>query len=133
MASGRPRRSRKHTDSSTPVCQHGAGLVARYACRFGITLLPVMVAAEDLRRGSLVAILPQYQRDLTGMYAVYPNRRQLSLAVSALIEYVAEKVKHGACDGTHGEMRFAVPEVQEQQELQESQEQGGAPQPQTAA
>jgi hypothetical protein len=42
---------------------------------------------------------------------VYPNRRQLSLAVSALIEFVAEKVKHGACNSGGG-MEFAVPEAQ---------------------
>src|SRR5450830_1575741 len=87
------------------------GLLRATRAGLGIALLPVMVAAEDLRRGSLVSILPQYQRDLSAMYAVYPNRRQLSLAVSALIDFVAEKVKHGACNGNHG-MAFAVPEQQ---------------------
>ncbi|MFL9880633.1 LysR family transcriptional regulator [Herbaspirillum rhizosphaerae] len=106
------------------------GLLRATRAGLGIALLPTMVAAEDLRRGSLVAILPQYQRDLSGMYAVYPNRRQLSLAVSALIEYVAEKVKHGACDGTHREMRFAVPEAQEVLGVQEPEK---APQTQKAA
>jgi DNA-binding transcriptional LysR family regulator len=87
------------------------GLLRAARAGLGIALLPVMVAAEDLRRGTLVSILPQYQRDISGMYAVYPNRRQLSLAVSALIEFVAEKVKHGACNSGGG-MEFAVPEAQ---------------------
>lgn len=68
----------------------------------GIALLPVMIAAEDLRQGRLISVLPEYQRDLSGFYAVYPHRRQLSPAVSAMIEFVADKVRGGACEGHDG-------------------------------
>lgn len=90
------------------------GLLRAVRAGLGIAFLPMLVAAEDLRRGSLVTILPQYQRDLGAMYAVYPHRRQLSPAVSALIEFVADKVRHGACSGSHG-MEFAVPGAQKEQ------------------
>jgi DNA-binding transcriptional LysR family regulator len=65
----------------------------------GVALLPSLLAAEDLRKGSLIHVLPSYQRDLTALYAVYPHRRQLAPAVSAMIAFVAGKVEHGACDG----------------------------------
>ncbi|WP_034294756.1 LysR family transcriptional regulator [Herbaspirillum sp. RV1423] len=78
------------------------GLLRATRAGLGIALLPTMIAAEDLRRGTLVSVLPHYQRDLSGFYAVYPNRRQLSLAVSALIEFVAKKVAGGACEGSYG-------------------------------
>lgn len=42
----------------------------------GIALLPSTIAAEDLRCGTLVSILPDYVRDVSGFYAVYPHRRQ---------------------------------------------------------
>ncbi|MFJ3044980.1 LysR family transcriptional regulator [Herbaspirillum chlorophenolicum] len=65
----------------------------------GIALLPTMlVAAEDLRNGTLVHILPDYQSDVMGLYAVYAHRRQLPTAVSALIEFFADKLVRGIAD-----------------------------------
>ncbi|WDZ98105.1 LysR family transcriptional regulator [Herbaspirillum sp. WKF16] len=64
----------------------------------GIALLPTMLASEDLRNGTLVHILPDYQRDSTGLYAVYVHRRQLPAAVSALIEFFADKLERGIAD-----------------------------------
>ena len=64
----------------------------------GIALLPTMLVSEDLRRGSLVHILPDYQRDAMGFYAVYVHRRQLPAAVSAFIDYLADKMERGIAD-----------------------------------
>jgi DNA-binding transcriptional LysR family regulator len=64
----------------------------------GIALLPTMLASEDLRNGSLINILPDYQRDTMGFYAVYVHRRQLPSAVSALIEFFADKLERGIAD-----------------------------------
>lgn len=64
----------------------------------GIALLPTMLASEDLRNGTLVNILPDYQRDTMGFYAVYVHRRQLPSAVSALIEFFADKLERGIAD-----------------------------------
>lgn len=64
----------------------------------GIALLPTMLASEDLRNGTLVHILPDYQRDAMGFYAVYVHRRQLPSAVTALIEFFADKLQRGIAD-----------------------------------
>ncbi|MBO9535749.1 LysR family transcriptional regulator [Herbaspirillum sp.] len=64
----------------------------------GIALLPTMLASEDLRNGTLMHILPDYQRDPMGLYAVYVHRRQLPTAVSALIEFFADKLERGIAD-----------------------------------
>ncbi|KAF1045967.1 MAG: HTH-type transcriptional regulator DmlR [Herbaspirillum frisingense] len=64
----------------------------------GIALLPTMLASEDLRNGTLVHILPDYQRDAMGLYAVYVHRRQLPSAVSALIDFFADKLERGIAD-----------------------------------
>lgn len=64
----------------------------------GIALLPTMLCSEDLRHGSLVHILPDYQRDAMGLYAVYVHRRQLSSAVSALIDFYVDKLERGIAD-----------------------------------
>jgi len=56
-----------------------------------------MVVGGDWRMATLVMVLPEYRSDVSGMYAVYPHRRQLPLAVSALIDFVATKVEAGAC------------------------------------
>ncbi|NUU00105.1 LysR family transcriptional regulator [Herbaspirillum robiniae] len=64
----------------------------------GIALLPTMLASEDLRNGTLVHILPDYQRDSMGLYAVYVHRRQLPSAVKALIDFFADKLERGIAD-----------------------------------
>jgi DNA-binding transcriptional LysR family regulator len=80
------------------------GLLRATRAGLGVALLPMIIAAEDLRHGSLVAILPQYLRDLSGFYAVYPNRRQLPLAVSALIDFVERQLQNTPCTGNHGHL-----------------------------
>jgi len=80
------------------------GLLRASRAGLGVALLPMIVAAEDLRRGSLALVLPQYLRDLSGFYAVYPHRRQLSLAVSVLIDFVEKKLQNTPCTSSHAGM-----------------------------
>ena len=46
---------------------------------------------EDLRRGDLEEILPQYRSVELGIYAVYPSRKHLAPKVRALINFLAER------------------------------------------
>jgi DNA-binding transcriptional LysR family regulator len=87
------------------------GLLRATRAGLGVALLPMMIASEDLRRGTLVTVLPQYQRDLSGFYAIYPNRRQLSLAVSALIGFVEQQLKNTPCTGNHDPLQPAAQEA----------------------
>jgi DNA-binding transcriptional LysR family regulator len=58
----------------------------------GISLLPSTMTRRDLRAGLLVPVLPQFHRQGHGVNLVYPSRRHLSLAVSAFIDLVVEKL-----------------------------------------
>jgi DNA-binding transcriptional LysR family regulator len=48
------------------------------------------MVAEDLRRGALVEILPEYQSVELGIYAVYPTRKHLAPKVRMLINFLVE-------------------------------------------
>lgn len=69
----------------------------------GIGLLPDVLVDEDLASGRLVRVLPEYRQVGGGFYAVYPSRRQLSRAVSALIDFVdklmSSQIKTGCRSG----------------------------------
>lgn len=82
-----------------PMCINTAqGQLRAARAGLGIALLPTMLASEDLRSGALVQILPDYQRDAMGLYAVYAHRRQLPAAVTALIAFYIDKLERGIAD-----------------------------------
>lgn len=56
----------------------------------GVILQPSFMLYEDLRRGTLVEILPHYHSVELGIYAVYPSRKQLAAKVRALVDYLSE-------------------------------------------
>ncbi len=60
----------------------------------GISLQPSFMIAEDIRRGDLVEILPEYKSVELGVYAVYPSRKHLPAKVRAFINFLAEKFSH---------------------------------------
>jgi DNA-binding transcriptional LysR family regulator len=57
----------------------------------GISLQPSFMIAEDMRRGDLVEILPEYKSVELGIYAVYPSRKHLPPKVRVFINFLAEK------------------------------------------
>ncbi len=54
----------------------------------GIALHSVWHVAEDLRRGRLRQVLPQYALAETGIYAVMPQRRLVPPRVRAFVEFM---------------------------------------------
>jgi DNA-binding transcriptional LysR family regulator len=58
----------------------------------GIAFLPLTLAQQGLADGSLLRVLPEFGYDVGGFYAVSPSRRLRSPAVSALIDFVAERL-----------------------------------------
>ena len=58
----------------------------------GLILLPTDVVGSDLRRGSLVSVLEDYQASPismdTGIYALYPSNRHMSPKVRAFVDYI---------------------------------------------
>ncbi|WP_413196624.1 LysR family transcriptional regulator [Pararobbsia alpina] len=62
----------------------------------GIILQPDFLVAEPLRRGELVALLPDYRAPEIGIHAVYASRKQLPLKVRRLIDFLVESFRRPA-------------------------------------
>jgi len=62
----------------------------------GIVVLPTFIVGEDLLAGRLIEILPDWQAEERGIYAVYPTRQHLSGKVRALIDFLAEAFKNAS-------------------------------------
>ncbi len=59
----------------------------------GISMGPTQSTASALIRGSLVRVLPQYEFERTGIYALYPSRKQLPSKVRAAIDFLSESFR----------------------------------------
>ncbi|MGH8445801.1 MAG: LysR family transcriptional regulator [Solimonas sp.] len=57
----------------------------------GVVMQPTFVVAGLLREGRLVALLPGEKPKLMHLYAVYSSRRQMSPALRALLDFLAER------------------------------------------
>lgn len=57
----------------------------------GIARLSTYLVNEDIRTGRLVRILPDYMDESSDIVAVYPQRRNLSPNVRALIDFMVER------------------------------------------
>ncbi|HEY6641684.1 LysR family transcriptional regulator [Povalibacter sp.] len=72
--------------------QTNNGLVNRAACvsGAGIVMLPTFYVGEQLRSGELVPLLCKFRPIDIAIYAVYPERRNLSPKVRAFVDFLAE-------------------------------------------
>lgn len=59
----------------------------------GIAWVPEFVCAEEIRKGRLRRVLPDWSSAETPVHAVYPTARQLSPKVTAFIEYLSKRLK----------------------------------------
>ena len=59
----------------------------------GIAQLPDYYVKEDLARGQLIALLPQYQYPYSGVWLVYPKVRHSSPKLQRICDYLIEHVK----------------------------------------
>lgn len=73
---------------------NGRALVKAATAGLGITQLPSFYVEDALQKGSLVAVLKQYQAKDNGIWAVYPANRYLPtrvrMFIDALIQYVQD-------------------------------------------
>ena len=56
----------------------------------GIALLPWFMVSRQLQDGTLATVLPDFPPTDNHYYAVYPARRQLPAALSALLAFIEE-------------------------------------------
>jgi DNA-binding transcriptional LysR family regulator len=58
----------------------------------GLAWLPSFVCAEELADGSLVRVLPQWQRGVREVHALFPRPRVMSPRVRALVDFLVERL-----------------------------------------
>jgi len=56
----------------------------------GVVLQPDFLVGEDLRRGELVELMPQYRSIELGVHAVYASRKYLPMKTRRLVDFLAE-------------------------------------------
>jgi DNA-binding transcriptional LysR family regulator len=62
----------------------------------GIGLLAAVVVAEDLQKGALVRLLPQYDANEVVIQAVYPASRHLSVKTRSFLDFLAQRMNDHA-------------------------------------
>ncbi|MHC8406955.1 MULTISPECIES: LysR family transcriptional regulator [unclassified Pseudomonas] len=63
----------------------------------GITYLPTFIVGAALREGSLVTVLDEFRTGPLTLSAVYPQHRQGSRPVQALVEFLRERLDREDC------------------------------------
>ena len=62
----------------------------------GIGLLAAVVVAEDLQKGALVRLLPEYDANEMVIQAVYPPSRHLSVKTRSFLDFLAQRMNDRA-------------------------------------
>jgi DNA-binding transcriptional LysR family regulator len=79
-------RARIHTNNGD-TCRRAA------LAHHGVILQPDFIVGEDLRRGDLVELMPDYRSIEVGVFAVYPSRKHQPLKTRRLIDFLAEALR----------------------------------------
>jgi DNA-binding transcriptional LysR family regulator len=64
----------------------------------GIILQPTFIVGEDIQRGNLVELMPEYKSIELGIYAVYPSRKLVSPRIRALVDFLVQEFKKASWD-----------------------------------
>lgn len=59
-------------------------------CGMGITMQPTYLASQDLDRGTLVDVLPEWKPNKLTIYALYSSRKYMSNAVRVYIDFISD-------------------------------------------
>lgn len=57
----------------------------------GIAMLPTYFVVDELRRGTLVRVLPAYEPETLGIHAVFLSRQHQPLPLKLLVDFLAER------------------------------------------
>jgi DNA-binding transcriptional LysR family regulator len=58
----------------------------------GIAMLPTYFVGDELRRGTLVRVLPAYEPETLGIHAVFLSRQHQPLPLKLLVDFLAERL-----------------------------------------
>jgi len=62
----------------------------------GIVLQPDFLVGDDLNRGTLVELMPQYRSVELGIHAVYPSRKHLPMKTRRLVDFLVQSFERPA-------------------------------------
>lgn len=68
----------------------------------GIALLPSVATHEEVRRGQLVQVLPDWRSPTGIVHCIYPSRRGMAPAVRALLDFISERLPGAYARMEHG-------------------------------
>ncbi|MDQ0997001.1 DNA-binding transcriptional LysR family regulator [Phyllobacterium ifriqiyense] len=74
------------------VANNGEAMRDMAIAGLGLVLLPMFIAAEPLRAGRLIPVLPQAKPLPYNIYAVYPPTRHVSAKVRAFVDHIARHI-----------------------------------------
>jgi DNA-binding transcriptional LysR family regulator len=69
-------------DTGVAVCVRGGG----------IHLWPSFLVEEQLQKGELIEVLPDFKTAIFGVYAVYPSRKHVSPKIRALVDFLMQNL-----------------------------------------
>jgi DNA-binding transcriptional LysR family regulator len=88
-----PNGARAQVEHSPRLICHDFPLLREAALAgLGVARLPEVVVAEDLKRGTLVRVLPEWANPQGILHLVFPTRRGLLPAVRVFIDYLVERL-----------------------------------------
>lgn len=74
------------------VANNGEAMRDMAIAGLGLVLLPMFIAAEPLRAGRLISVLPEAKPLPYNIYAVYPPTRHVSAKVRAFIDHIVRHI-----------------------------------------
>ncbi len=97
-----------HAAVSRPVCTTDDLITLRFVILggVGIGVLPDYMCQDDLARGRLERVLPEWSLPPGIVHAVYPSRRGMAPGVRAFLDFLDEKV---VCQEGEGVVGLSVP------------------------
>jgi len=79
---------------SGPIKADNGDIIRQAAlCGAGIVFQPHFIVDDDIASGKLVRILPQWQSEDLGVYAVYPSRKHVSAKVRTFADFLARALQ----------------------------------------
>ncbi len=90
LKSARQKQGANVSTSGMFSTNNGEVLVAAAIAGEGYVLQPTFIAGQALKDGKLQVILPDYEPEPAGLYAVYPHRKLLTPKMKVYIDFISD-------------------------------------------
>lgn len=73
---------------SDMICNNGDVLIEAAIASAGIALQPTFISGSAIKEGKLQVVLPEYEPEPMGLYAVYAHRQLLASKVRSFVDFI---------------------------------------------